>query len=120
MNKKLTVEERGALIDRIQKKMEYGEITLGQAVKQLRTEITGLNQPKFALMCKISERTLLDIENDKGNPTLKSLNAVFKPFGMKMGVVSARKKPESNPVLTQVELEQFKTLLKKFPHLRMD
>nr|WP_312933221.1 hypothetical protein [Pseudomonas sp.] len=39
------------------------------------------------LMCKISVRTLIEIEQGVGNPTLKSLNAVFKPFGLQMGMV---------------------------------
>jgi DNA-binding phage protein len=41
-------------------------------------------------MCRISLRTLIHIEHGDGNPTLKSLNAVFKPFGLQMGVVSLR------------------------------
>ena len=47
-----------------------------------------MQQAQFAKMCKISVRTLIQIEQGEGNPTLKSLNAVFKPFGLKMGVVS--------------------------------
>jgi hypothetical protein len=42
-------------------------------------------------MCKISVRTLVHIEHGEGNQTLKSLNAVFRPFGLKMGVVRIRR-----------------------------
>lgn len=49
--------------------------------------ITQMQQTHFAQMCKVSVRTLIQIEQGEGNPTLKSLNAVFKPFGLQMGVV---------------------------------
>ncbi|AGE28202.1 DNA-binding protein [Pseudomonas poae RE*1-1-14] len=40
---------------------------------------------------QISVRTLVHIEHGEGNQTLKSLNAVFRPFGMQMGVVRIRR-----------------------------
>ena len=64
---------------------------IGEAVRRLRTEVTGLHQSQFAKMCKISVRTLVHIEHGEGNQTLKSLNAVFRPFGMQMGVVKLRR-----------------------------
>lgn len=36
-------------------------------------------------------RTLVYIEHGEGNQTLKSLNAVFRPFGLQMGVVKVRR-----------------------------
>ena len=44
-----------------------------------------------AKMCKISVHTLVHIEHGEGNQTLKSLNAVFRPFGLQMGVVKLRR-----------------------------
>lgn len=35
--------------------------------------------------------TLVHIEHGEGNQTLKSLNAVFRPFGLRMGVVKVRR-----------------------------
>lgn len=87
----LTIMERGALIERIQSELAQGTLEIGEAVKRLRLEVTGLHQSQFAKMCKISVRTLVHIEHGEGNQTLKSLNAVFKPFGLKMGVVRVRK-----------------------------
>ncbi len=66
-------------------------IGIGAAVRRLRVEVTGLHQTQFARMCRISVRTLVHIEHEEGNPTLKSLNSVFKPFGLQMGVVRLRK-----------------------------
>ncbi|SCZ69860.1 MULTISPECIES: helix-turn-helix transcriptional regulator [Pseudomonas] len=85
-----TLEQRGLLIDNIHQELAAGRLSVGDAVKRLRTEVTGLHQSQFARMCRISLRTLIHIEHGDGNPTLKSLNAVFKPFGLQMGVVSLR------------------------------
>ncbi|MEL7549583.1 helix-turn-helix domain-containing protein [Pseudomonas protegens] len=85
-----TLEQRGLLIDNIRQELAAGRLSVGDAVKRLRTEVTGLHQSQFARMCRISLRTLIHIEHGDGNPTLKSLNAVFKPFGLQMGVISLR------------------------------
>lgn len=50
-----------------------------------------MRQEQFAGMCKISLRTLRQIEQDEGNPTLQTLNAVSKPFGMRVGIVPLRR-----------------------------
>lgn len=86
----LTVIERTALIESIQQALAQGTLDISEAVRRLRVEVTGLHQTQFARMCKISVRTLVHIEHGEGNQTLKSLNAVFRPFGMKMGVVRIR------------------------------
>lgn len=86
----LTAIERTALIESIQQALAQGTLDIGEAVRRLRVEVTGLHQTQFARMCKISVRTLVHIEHGEGNQTLKSLNAVFRPFGMKMGVVRIR------------------------------
>jgi len=87
----LTVEERTQLIESIQDALAEGSLEIAEAVRRLRTEVTGLHQSQFARMCKISVRTLVHIEHGEGNQTLRSLNAVFRPFGLKMGVVKVRR-----------------------------
>ncbi|KPA89862.1 MULTISPECIES: helix-turn-helix domain-containing protein [Pseudomonas] len=87
----LSLEVRALLIQAIQDDLAQGMISIGVAVRRLRTEVTGLQQTQFARMCRISVRTLVHIEHDEGNPTLKSLNSVFRPFGLQMGVVRLRK-----------------------------
>lgn len=83
----LSIDVRQLKIENIEADLAQGKITLGEAVRRLRVDVTTLQQTRFAGMCKISVRTLIQIEGDEGNPTLKSLNAVFKPFGLQMGVV---------------------------------
>ena len=83
----LTIDTRQLIIESIEADLAQGKITLGGAVKRFRIDVTQLQQTQFARMCKISVRTLIQIEHGDGNPTLKSLNAVFNPFGLQMGVV---------------------------------
>jgi len=98
-----TLEERGALIDNIQQELAAGRLPLGDAVRRLRSEVTGLHQSQFARMCRISLRTLIHIEHGDGNPTLKSLNAVFKPFGLQMGVLAVQKTSRARSLLNDLE-----------------
>ncbi|WP_025999914.1 helix-turn-helix domain-containing protein [Pseudomonas reactans] len=78
-------------MENIEQGLTNGSLEIGDAVRRLRTEVTGLHQSQFARMCKISVRTLVHIEHGEGNQTLKSLNAVFRPFGLRMGVVKVRR-----------------------------
>ncbi|ROL92883.1 transcriptional regulator [Pseudomonas chlororaphis] len=98
-----TLEERGALIDNIQQELAAGRLPLGDAVRRLRSEVTGLHQSQFARMCRISLRTLIHIEHGDGNPTLKSLNAVFKPFGLQMGVLVVQKTSRARSLFNDLE-----------------
>ncbi|MET0777041.1 transcriptional regulator [Pseudomonas prosekii] len=87
----LSIDARTLLIESIQVGLADDTLSINEAVRRLRVEVTGFNQTQFARMCKISVRTLVHLEHGEGNPTLKSLNAVFRPFGLKMGVVRLRR-----------------------------
>ena len=88
----LSLSQRAQVIESIEQGLSDGSLEIGDPVRRLRTEVTGLHQSQFAQMCKISVRTLVHIEHGEGNQTLKSLNAVFRPFGLQMGVVKVRRK----------------------------
>ena len=72
--------------------LERGALTLGQATRRMR-KIVGVTQAEYAArVLKIYPRVLMDLENDRGNPTLETLEKVAKPFGLKVAFV--RQKPE--------------------------
>jgi hypothetical protein len=73
-----------AFIRHVEAELLHGRLSMGQAVTLLRTEIATLNRSQFARMCKVSARMIAYIENDEGNQTVKSLNAVFRPFGLEL------------------------------------
>lgn len=64
-----------------------GELTLGQATRQMR-KIVGMTQKDYAKkVLNITPRILMAIENDKGNPTLDTLKKIGKPFGYEIGFI---------------------------------
>ena len=89
----LTPEERQKLLEDIQQQNAMGKETLGTSIRRLRLEVTGLDQEIFAAMCKISTRALYQLESDRGNPTLNTLNGILRLFGMKMTLGSLRSAP---------------------------
>lgn len=79
--------ERKTEVNKIIKHLLLGELTQGQALKSLRIKILGLKQDVFARLVDVSRKTLSDIENDRGSYNTEILNKVFKPFGLKVGLL---------------------------------
>jgi transcriptional regulator with XRE-family HTH domain len=87
------MQDRQTVIEDIRQQLADGTMTLGEAIRRLRTQVTGLNQANFAMMCKLSMRTVRLLEQDVANPTVETLNSVFKLFGMQVGIVPLRRTP---------------------------
>ncbi|MFC2971137.1 helix-turn-helix domain-containing protein [Azotobacter bryophylli] len=85
-------EDRGAVLDDIRQQLADGTLSFGGAIRQLRLRVTGLNQTDFARMCKLSLRTLRQLEQDAGNPTVATLDSVLRLFGMRVGVVAVKRR----------------------------
>ena len=62
----LSIDARALLIDSVQQGIADGSLAIGEAVKRLRVEGAGLHQSQYARMCKISVRTLIQIEQGEG------------------------------------------------------
>jgi len=91
MRKKLSKEEVRDRKLALYEKVRTGSITIGQATREMR-KIVGMTQKEYAeKVLGIYPRVLLAIENDKGNPTLDTLQKVAGPFGLKVGFI----KPEA-------------------------
>jgi len=88
---------RKAVINSIITKLLFSDITQGNALIQLRIEVLGLNQEKYAKLVNVSRKKLSDIENNKGNSSVEVLNKVFKPFGLNVGLI-----PISGTVLKSI------------------
>ncbi|NKI74203.1 helix-turn-helix transcriptional regulator [Dickeya sp. CFBP 2040] len=83
----LNASERQFAMQNIIRRMMIGEISQGNALKELRLTVLGLKQDAYANLVGVSRKTLSEIENDKGNYTADIINKVFKPFGLKMGLI---------------------------------
>ena len=86
MKKNHTPDRQQVLID-LYKQYLFSEITLGQLLSYLRKNVLGMTQEQYAVLIGVSRRTLTDIEQDKGKPTQSVLDKVFKPLGLKAGLV---------------------------------
>ena len=89
--KKRTPEEVRAEKEALYADLEAGRLTIGQATRRMR-KIVGLTQAEYAeKVLKIYPRVLLEIEKDRGNPTLETLEKIARPFGLKVGFVRKRR-----------------------------
>ena len=62
--------------------IEAGQLTLGQATRRMR-KVVGMTQTDYAeKVVKIFPRVLMEIERDRGNPTLETLEKIAAPFGL--------------------------------------
>lgn len=92
MTKLLTPQAREQLLIDIAQHMMAGSLTEGQALRRLRKDVLAMNQESYAALVKVSRRTLSDIENDLGNQSLSVINNVFKPFGLRLGLLPTSKR----------------------------
>ncbi|MDA9558295.1 helix-turn-helix domain-containing protein [Vibrio sp.] len=83
----ITASERQHRISEVTYALLRGELTQGLALKTLRVKVLGMKQDAFAKMVNVSRKTISDIENDRGSFKTEILNNVFKPFGLKVGLI---------------------------------
>lgn len=83
----MTPQEREQLLLHCLKKLMAGEMTEGEVLKMLRKKILGMNQQQYANFVGVSRRTLSDIENDTGSQSIMVINTVFKPIGLRAGLL---------------------------------
>jgi len=85
--KKLTPDEREALLLKLLRQLFHDEITEGTLLRTLRKQVLGMSQEEYADLVGVSRRTLSDIERNAGSPSLPVLNRVFRPFGLRAGLL---------------------------------
>ncbi len=84
MTKTMTPFEREALLLALLRQSIEEKSTQGQLLMQLRKQVLGFSQERYAALAGISRRTLSDIEQDKESVTL---NRAFKPLGLEIGLL---------------------------------
>ncbi|PNU19136.1 XRE family transcriptional regulator [Geothermobacter hydrogeniphilus] len=91
--KKLPPEQVKEEKERLYNDIRAGRLTIGQATVRMR-KIVGMTQKDYAeKILKIYPRVLMEIEKDRGNPTVETLKKVGRPFGLQVGFVVP---PEKN------------------------
>ena len=80
-------EKIQALREELFSRIDVGAISIGDATRLMRKTL-GMNRKDYAeKILKISHDSLQVVETGKGNPTLKTLQIIGKPFGLKVGFV---------------------------------
>lgn len=78
----LTPEERAKIREEILAELQTEEIHIGQAIRRLRLQFTGLNQKQFGKIAGFSATTISAIERDPETGAVKTLNKILRKFGM--------------------------------------
>ncbi len=85
--KSMTPFEREALLLALLRQSIEEKAGHGQLLMQLRKQVLGFSQDRYAALAGISRRTLSDIEQDKESVTLSMLNRAFRPLGLEIGLL---------------------------------
>lgn len=86
MKSRLSIEERMAAELEMQERLRRNDITIGQAIREIRQHWLGLKQADYARLVGISKNTLGAIERDEGTPTLNTLEKAIKPLGYRITI----------------------------------
>lgn len=85
--KRPTNEKIQELREELFSRIDDGTISIGEATRLMRRTL-GMNRRDYAeKILKISHDALQAVETGKGNPTLKTLQIIGKPFGLNVGFV---------------------------------
>lgn len=79
-----TADERKEALASIEQDLANNVISLGEAVKLIRTNLYGMTQTQYAKFIKISDKTLRDVEKGNTDPRLSVLNKLLAPGGFKV------------------------------------
>ena len=90
MTRKRGLDRRQALRDVLRERAARGDLTLVEALRLMRA-IAGKSQADYARMVGVSPRVLIDFERGVGNPTLRSILLMLRPFGMELTVRRSRR-----------------------------
>ncbi|WP_119393678.1 helix-turn-helix transcriptional regulator [Salinibius halmophilus] len=83
----MNASERQAMLIELLTQHLLGQATQGELLLKLRKQVLRYNQTQFSELVGISRRALSDLENDKGSPSTALIAKVFKPFGLRPGLV---------------------------------
>lgn len=69
--------------------VQRGEHDIGRAIYLMRKSV-GVNRKDFAQKVGVTYRTLTEIENGTGNPTVQTLEKVIRVFGFQLTLAKVK------------------------------
>ncbi len=94
LQKKSSRTDREALRRRFYEQVDSNQMTLAEAIRGFR-KMLGKNQREFAKYVGIPPRTIMAVEQGKGNPTLKTVAKLLRGTGLEIKV--GRKRRRTSP-----------------------
>lgn len=85
--RELNPDEREAKLVEVVRQLLAEEINEGDALRILRRDVLGHSQEAYAKLVGISRRTLSDLERNRANMTLDTMNRVYRPLGLRVGLL---------------------------------
>lgn len=89
LKKALEPDQRIESKKRILEMLDAGEMTIGEAIRKMRLEWSGLSQGRIGKIVGVSANTISAIERDANAANMMTLNRILGVFGM---VVTIRPK----------------------------
>ncbi|NJM10291.1 MAG: XRE family transcriptional regulator [Bdellovibrionaceae bacterium] len=89
MKVKARAENRNELRRKLVADVESGGITIGEALVMARA-ILNKNQADYAKSCGNQQKIIANIEMNRGNPTIETINKLFAPVGLSIGLKTVR------------------------------
>ncbi|MGE0633465.1 MAG: helix-turn-helix domain-containing protein [Pseudobdellovibrionaceae bacterium] len=91
MNKK-NLEARNKMRKELFDSINNKDIEISSALVKMRA-VLNLSQQDFSKLVGISKKIISDIELNKGNPRVQTLNKIFAPLGLEVGLKAKTLKP---------------------------
>ncbi len=66
----------------LEAELAAGTISLGQAIQKIRTQQYDMTQIEFAAMCRVSDRTVRDVETGRTDPRLSIIERMLNMGGL--------------------------------------
>lgn len=66
--------------------MRKEAIEIGEKLRE-RRRLLGIKQPELAFLSGVSSRTIQQVENGKGNPSLETLFQLADPLGLRLELI---------------------------------
>lgn len=80
----LSAEERKALLSELNEALSTNSISIGDAIKIIRTELYGMSQTQYAKFVNVSDKTLREVEKGNTDPRLSIVNKLLAPGGLQV------------------------------------
>ncbi len=82
----LSGEQRKEILAQLESDLANNVITMGELIKQVRTQLYGMTQTQYAKFIKVSDKTQKKKKKGNTDPRFSVLNKILAPGGFQLSV----------------------------------